>query len=86
MDSTPLRVFFAGDSVGAAKGSYTSILAGRLSKAFGSKVRSMNTSRGGDTTAGALKEYQANILDYNPQIVVFQLCYNDVGKIKPKQS
>jgi hypothetical protein len=83
VDDVPVRVFFCGDSVGAAKGSYASVLAGRLRKEFGAKARCVNTSRGGDTTAGALKEYRENVLDHRPQIAVFQLCYNDVGKIKP---
>jgi len=85
MDTTPLRVIFVGDSVGAARGSYTAILANRLQDTFGAKIRNLNASQGGDTSASALSGYQQNVLDYNPQIVVIQLCYNDVGRIKPPQ-
>jgi lysophospholipase L1-like esterase len=85
MDTTPLRVIFVGDSVGAARGSYTGLLANRLRGEYGTEVRNLNASHGGDTSASALREYQQNVLDYNPEIVVIQLCYNDVGRIKPAQ-
>lgn len=85
MDRRPLRVLFAGDSVGAARGSYAFLAMARLQKEFAGRVRTMNTSRGGATTKEFLSVWRPRVLDYNPNIVVFQLCYNDVGRIKPAQ-
>lgn len=81
-EAQPLRVFFSGDSVGAENG-YTSVLARHLGKEFPGKVRSVNISCGGFTTANALAGFKADVLDSRGNFVVFQLCYNDVGKIKP---
>jgi lysophospholipase L1-like esterase len=83
MDRTPLRVVFCGDSVGA-ENVYTAQIAGRLFQEFGDKVRTLNTSRGGATTREFLDVWQGRVMDYNPNLVVVQLCYNDVGRIKPE--
>jgi len=84
MDRVPLRAVFCGDSVGAEGGGYTSHLAGRLIQEFGEKVRPLNTSRGGATTKEFLDVWQFRVMDYSPNLAVFQLCYNDVGRIKPE--
>jgi lysophospholipase L1-like esterase len=83
METCPLRVFFSGDSVGAERGSYADILAGRVSSAYAGKVRCWNISCGGYTTASALAGFQRDVLDSRGNLVVFQLCCNDVLRIKP---
>jgi lysophospholipase L1-like esterase len=84
MDRVPLRVVFCGDSVGAEGGGYTSRLAAGLIQEFGEKVRPLNTSRGGATTREFLDVWQPRVMDYSPNLAIFQLCYNDVLKIKPE--
>lgn len=85
LSSVPLRAVFMGDSVGAEGGSYADHLAGQLLTEFPGRVRCLNTSIGGSTTASALARYQGDVLDYNANLVVIQLCYNDVLKIKPDE-
>jgi lysophospholipase L1-like esterase len=84
MDRVPLRAVFCGDSVGAEGGGYTSRLAAGLIQEFGEKVRPLNTSRGGATTREFLDVWQPRVMDYSPNLAIFQLCYNDVLKIKPE--
>jgi acyl-CoA thioesterase-1 len=85
LDRVPLRAVFMGDSVGAESGSYADNLAGRLVAEFPGRVRTLNASIGGSTTASALARYQGDALDYGTNLVVIQLCYNDVLKIKPEE-
>lgn len=82
--SPPLRVVFLGDSVGATAGGYAQILAARLNEVHRSSVHCMNVSIGGSTTTSALARYRDDVLDYRPNLVVIQLCYNDVGRLKPE--
>ena len=77
MDTRPLRVAFCGDSVGAENGSYANQAVVRLFQEFGPRVRALNTSRGGATTQEFRDLWQPRVMDYNPNLVVFQLSYND---------
>ena len=77
MDRWPLRVAFCGDSVGAANGSYANQAVTRLFEEFGGRVRAINTSRGGATTREFVDVWQSRVMDYDPNLVVFQLSYND---------
>lgn len=84
MDRVPLRAAFCGDSVGAERGGYADQCATRLIQEFGDKVRTVNSSRGGATTEEFKNVWQPRVMDFNPNLAVFQLCYNDVLKIKPE--
>jgi len=81
----PLRVAFCGDSVGAARGSYAAILATRIRKLAQDKARCLNLSRGGWTTESFRNVWSSRVLSREPNLVLIQLCYNDVGKIKPER-
>jgi lysophospholipase L1-like esterase len=72
-----LRVAFCGDSVGAQNGSYANQAVVRLFQEFSGKVRALNTSHGGATTQEFKEVWQPRVMDYNPNLVVFQLSYND---------
>lgn len=83
-ENTPLRVIFMGDSVGAASGSYASQLTTKLNDEYSKKVWCLNASVGGSTTESALSRFNGDALDYQPNLIVLQLAYNDVGRIKPE--